>query len=359
MGMSTDAVGKTWDLKVHENKRLRAKYGPSNPAPLLFDTYKSDAGIFTGAVGRGAPILGGQLSDDPLRFAYNMGLGVVAGKAIGVGIGKVRPYTGLQVRNVGPKTIMETRPSEPLRTIDLRGVKDPFKMSGADDIIGTADKNIKISERINARDAYANSLLENPLTGKPGLDIGHKGKGCYDSVGNFIPDEPTIKTIKVNQKVFSVEQMINPFTKRMTGYSFIGMGVAGLNKTKTKNEVFPTFAFTQRTKTMEDGISGLTSPQTTKQKSLTMPVYTMMPKTKTATRTTTKTKTMFDTLTLTKGRTNSKGFFKLGGGGRSSSRGPGFKLFDRHDWVNAGIFDVDMDFGLAPKKRRKRGGRKR
>jgi hypothetical protein len=145
----------------------------------------------------------------------------------------------------------------------------------------------------------------------------------------------------------------------MTGYSFIGMGVAGLTKTKTRNEVFPTFSFTQRTKTMEDSIQESISPQTTKQKSWTMPVYTMIPKTKTVTRTTTKTKTMFDTLTLTKGRTTPKGFFKIGGGGRSSSRGNGFKLFDRHDWVNAGIFDEDMSFDIGPKKRRKRRGRKR
>jgi hypothetical protein len=46
-------------------------------------------------------------------------------------------------------------------------------------------------------------------------------------------------------------------------------------------------------------------------------------------------------------------FNVLGGSGRGSSRRNKFEA--RHDWINAGIFDVDMDFGLAPKKRKRRG----
>jgi hypothetical protein len=48
--------------------------------------------------------------------------------------------------------------------------------------------------------------------------------------------------------------------------------------------------------------------------------------------------------------------YEFGGGSRSSDTDI-LKVMGRKDWVNVGIFD-DLSFGTAPKKKRKRGGRK-
>jgi hypothetical protein len=358
VGMSAEALQLSGNTMISENKRLRSTY-KNNYIGLNIATVKSDIGMVTGAIGRGAPMLADQFNTDPARFSYNMAIGALAGKAIGSGAGTMRPYMGMAVKRTGGKTILETAKSESIREIKLTG-ELKLDMSNSNDPISNVGYNPlqePIYEGMSTESGYIIRLGKKSM---PPSRLTESRLNVNTRSGFELLErssKPSVKTVNVGKTIYTYKTGMTTEGILSTGIT----GVATSQNTKTTNKV--------------DSILNFKMPTATKVKSssISIPVVTTVQKTKQKQKPDTilnfkysqsskLPKNIFDNGEIPGGnRTRGESFFKLGGGAGAASKGGLFKMFDAHKWKNPGILsDMMGDFSFNSKRKSKKhkGARK-